>query len=202
MLRAELHCTRIAAGRSHPPTAPDAVPTVPTLSYLTDIHPPPRAPEADTPGQAGAAVETRPRVAGPRVASRALSAAIDLAYHEVIKALNASSERSPMRRESHRRVRSDNEFGSETDRSALPDRAPARRRRSTQARGPGYPSRACRSDRIRQALKYFASGCNRTNASVDCSGCSCSSSESTTPMRSAASRSTSFARSSRSGQAP
>ena len=51
------------------------------------------------------------------------------------------------------------------------------------------------------ALKYLASGWCTTRASVDCSGCSCSSSESSTPMRSGRSRATSLARSSSSGQA-
>ena len=52
-----------------------------------------------------------------------------------------------------------------------------------------------------RALKYFASGWCTISASVDCSGCSCSSSDSSTPIRSGWSRSTSLARSSRSGQA-
>ena len=52
-----------------------------------------------------------------------------------------------------------------------------------------------------RALKYFASGWCTISASVDCSGCSCSSSDSSTPIRSGFSRSTSLARSSRSGQA-
>ena len=51
------------------------------------------------------------------------------------------------------------------------------------------------------ALKYFASGWWTMKASVDCSGCSCSSSESSTPIRPGSSRSTSVARSARSGQA-
>ena len=51
-------------------------------------------------------------------------------------------------------------------------------------------------------LKYFASGWCTTIASVDCSGCSWNSSDSSTLMRSGCSRPTIFARSSRFGQAP
>ena len=40
------------------------------------------------------------------------------------------------------------------------------------------------SARGHRALKYFASGWWTTSASVDCSGCSCSSSDSSTPIRS------------------
>lgn len=69
-------------------------------------------------------------------------------------------------------------------------------------RGPAHNAVAALPPPAAHALKYLASGCRSTNASVDCSGCSCSSSESTTPIRSASSRSTSLARSSRSGHAP
>ena len=51
-------------------------------------------------------------------------------------------------------------------------------------------------------LKYFASGWCTTIASVDCSGCSWNSSDSSTPIRSGRSSCTIFARSSRFGQAP
>ena len=51
------------------------------------------------------------------------------------------------------------------------------------------------------ALKYLACGWCTTIASVDCSGCSCNSSESSTPMRSGFSRVTSFLRSSMFGHA-
>ncbi len=49
--------------------------------------------------------------------------------------------------------------------------------------------------------KYRASGWWKTNASVDCSGCSCSSSDSSTPIRSGLSSSTTLRRSSMFGQA-
>ena len=55
--------------------------------------------------------------------------------------------------------------------------------------------------RLSQTLKYFASGWCRTMASVDCSGCSCISSDSSTPIRDGSSRRTILARSARSGQA-
>jgi hypothetical protein len=77
------------------------------------------------------------------------------------------------------------------------------------ARAPDTPSSRGRADRDgagnrgwrQRALKYFASGWCTTRASVDCSGCSCSSSLSSTPIRSGRSSETSLARSSRSGQA-
>lgn len=50
-------------------------------------------------------------------------------------------------------------------------------------------------------LKYFASGWWNTNASVDCSGCSISSSLRTTPIRSGRSSSVTLRRSSMSGHA-
>ena len=50
-------------------------------------------------------------------------------------------------------------------------------------------------------LKYLAAGWWTTMASVDCSGCSCISSESSTPIRSGCSSRAIFARSARSGQA-
>ncbi|SLH04932.1 Uncharacterised protein [Mycobacteroides abscessus subsp. abscessus] len=77
-----------------------------------------------------------------------------------------------------------------------------RRATRTGRRGPAHNAVAALPPPAVHALKYLASGCRSTNASVDCSGCSCSSSESTTPIRSASSRSTSLARSSRSGHAP
>lgn len=85
---------------------------------------------------------------------------------------------------------------------AIPGRRPGSRVRADSAipRPSGRRRRTASANAY--ALKYFASGCSRTNASVDCSGCSCNSSDSTTPMRSASSRSTSLARSSNSGQAP
>src|SRR5439155_14347227 len=52
-----------------------------------------------------------------------------------------------------------------------------------------------------QTLKYFASGWWTTIVSVDCSGCSCISSDSSTPIRDGSSRRTTLARSARSGQA-
>ncbi len=67
--------------------------------------------------------------------------------------------------------------------------------------GSGHEYDRLRTRYGQRALKYFASGWWTIMASVDCSGCSCSSSDSSTPIRSGRSRSTSFTRSSRSGQA-
>ncbi len=68
---------------------------------------------------------------------------------------------------------------------------------------PGTPNEANAAQRGHyRALKYLASGWWITIASVDCSGCSWNSSESTTPIRSGFSRSAILARSSSSGQAP
>ena len=68
--------------------------------------------------------------------------------------------------------------------------------------GDGRPQPESSAAGPAQTEKYFASGWWKTNASVDCSGCSCSSSDSTTPMRSGSSRSTTTLRDSRSGHAP
>ena len=81
-----------------------------------------------------------------------------------------------------------------------------RQRRCTacQGLGPWRPRRwppKADSAAPHPALKYLASGWWAMIASVDCSGCSWNSSDSSTPIRSGFSSSTIFARSSRSGQA-
>ena len=58
-----------------------------------------------------------------------------------------------------------------------------------------------RQEGLAQTLKYFASGWWTTIASVDCSGCSCISSDSSTPIRAGSSSRATLARSARSGQA-
>ena len=61
--------------------------------------------------------------------------------------------------------------------------------------------RRAKLGRPAHTLKYFASGWWNTNASVDCSGCSCSSSDSSTPIRSGFEQLTTLRRSSMSGHA-
>src|SRR5687767_654269 len=89
----------------------------------------------------------------------------------------------------------------EGDRADRPERARADRTRRLADRaldGHDDGSDGCKPH---LALKYDASGWWTTMASVACSGCSWNSSDSSTPMRAASSRSTIFALSSSSGHA-
>ena len=67
--------------------------------------------------------------------------------------------------------------------------------------GDGRPQPESSAAGPAQTEKYFASGWWKTNASVDCSGCSCSSSLSSTPIRSGRSSRATLRRSSMAGHA-